>query len=245
MQGYINQTITIRWPVFKLICYFTCMYVWIIHKLQQDPSKNEGAMSAMLWKALLILASGQWDITYQKQNFGSNRTSMSLWSFVVNLRRITFISDFMISYMYVSPSPRADNPLGTKFWRKQKAFVIPIISCNSQKDHFHFWFWRELLMISHMYTAFGLGQSAPGEQNFDVNRHFLSLLYQVSSFKQFESEMKVLCWSQDHILPFFNNEGQVTDTVIWDFIIVLVFWMDPEDQTKHEGVTLVTNIFPQ
>ena len=82
-----------------------------------------------------------------------------------------------------SPSPGAENPLVTKFWRQQKAQITLTICCKFQNDLFEFWFYTQFLIILYMYIAPGQGQIKPWGQNFDVNRKLLPLRPFVASFK--------------------------------------------------------------
>ena len=85
--------------------------------------------------------------------------------------------------MYIAPGQGQTAPRGQNFDVNRKALSLyPFVASfknMSLKSYFiHFFF-----MILHMYIAPGQGQTAPREQNSDVNRYVLSLYSFVASFK--------------------------------------------------------------
>ena len=46
-----------------------------------------------------------------------------------------------------SPRARAENPLGTNFWCKQKALTLSTICCKFQTNYFEFWFYTHFFNV--------------------------------------------------------------------------------------------------
>ena len=65
----------------------------------------------------MYLAQGQGQTTPSEQNFDVNRKAWSLCPFVASFKKISEISELYI-FIHVY-SPRAGNPMGTKFWHQQ------------------------------------------------------------------------------------------------------------------------------
>ena len=81
----------------------------------------------------------------------------SLRSFVTNLKKslwnlilYTFFNDFI--YVY-SPRAWTDNPLGTRFWCKQKGLIALPICCKFKKNLFELWFYAYFFMLLYSPVA--------------------------------------------------------------------------------------------
>ena len=133
----------------------------------------------------MYIAAGQGQTTPRGQKFDVKRNLLSLRSFAISFKKISFKSDFIQlfhDFIHVySPGVMADNPLGMKFWCQQEHLVTSVICCKFKKNLFEVWFYTFFSMIVYMHTA--PGQTAPRGQNFDVKLmstemscHFIHLL---------------------------------------------------------------------
>ena len=135
----------------------------------------------------MYIALEQGQTTLRGQYFDVNKNILSLRSFVTSFKKISLKSDFihifkMILYMCIY-SPRAVNPLGTKFWCQQKGLITLPICCKFQKNLFEVWFYTYFNDFIHVYSS-RAGADNPLGQNVDVNRKALSLCPFVESFKR-------------------------------------------------------------
>ena len=86
--------------------------------------------------------------------------------------------------MYIAPGQGLTTPWGRNFDVNRnilslRSFVASFKKISLKSDFIQFFF-----MILYMYIAPRQGQTAPGGQNFDVNRNVLSLHSFVTIFKK-------------------------------------------------------------
>ena len=63
-----------------------------------------------------------------------------------------------------------------KFWQHFKAFIIPIMLYQFQKDSFGLFFLYDLFYFIHVYKAPGQEETTLGDNVFDASREVLSLV---------------------------------------------------------------------
>ena len=163
----------------------------------------------------MYIAPGQGQTEPGEQSFDVNRIVLSLHSFVPSFKNMSLKSDFIqflfhdLIHIY-SPGAGADSPQGTKFWCQQEGLITLPICCKFQRNLFEVWFYIIFFMILYMYIALGQGQTAPGEQSFNVNRNVLSLHSFVPSFKK--STWSLILYNFFHDLIHIYSPGAGADS---------------------------------
>ena len=138
----------------------------------------------------MYIALGQGQTTPWGQNFDVNSNSLSLFTFVARLKKISLKSDFLpffmcffFFHMYIAPG-RGRQPIGDKkFMTTERPFLFAHMLQVSK------WSLQNLILytfltILHMYIAPRQGQKSLVGQTFDVNRKPLSLRPFVANFKR-------------------------------------------------------------
>lgn len=127
------------------------LYMYIrLQAMGDNPSKTKLLVTERL-VTLLISCKSQKVLSslYKSLYMGDSPSKpMKFWSFVVELRRITYVFDLIL--IYINLKPMADNPLSAI----RKLLSLQSFFCQSQKDYFHLWFYTEVFMISYMYINF-------------------------------------------------------------------------------------------
>ena len=91
---------------------------------------------------------------------------------------------FTVSNIYIAPR-QGHTTTCYKFWQHFKAFIIPIILYQFQKDPFCLIILYDILFyFKHVYIVLGRGKITPWGQNFDVDRKALSLCQFIASLKE-------------------------------------------------------------
>ena len=115
-------------------------------------------------------------MTTERPFLFAHMLQVSKWS----LRNLILYTFLMILYMY-SPGTRAENPLRTNVWGRQKALIILTICCKFQTNLWILILYTFLNVCPHEYSPWA-GADNPLWQS--VNRKSLSLCPFVASFKK-------------------------------------------------------------
>ena len=100
----------------------------------------------------MYIAAGQGQTDPRGQSFDVNRNVLSLYSFVVSLKKtwlwslILYIFFHDLIHVY-SPGVGADSPHGKKLWCQQKGLITLLICCKFQRNLFDVWFYTNFFMI--------------------------------------------------------------------------------------------------